>query len=300
VISKVAGVSWANVSKVCGVSKASVDTVNGVQSVAIRAKFAVLTTSSPQTYGVYFESPSGLVVNWGDGSAPETFTTTGVKTHSYATAGRYKISITNGTTTNIRFGNEAGTTPTLNTAILQPFSASLGLTSGSRMFYGCSQITYWCADWLTSAVTANFTSFGNMFNGCTQFNDPGVSSFNTSNATSMAYMFNNCPQFNQSVANFNTAKVTNISYMFYGCTAFNQSLANFNVTAVTTGLSFLQGSGFTKTNYDLTLVSWGAQAVKSGVPLHFGSAKYGIGAPADARGVLTGTYSWTITDGGAA
>jgi hypothetical protein len=53
-------------------------------------------------------------------------------------------------------------------------------------------------------------------------------------------------------------------------------------------------------NYDAILIAWAAQAVQDNVVAGFGSAKYSAGAAKDARDHLTGTHSWSITDGGPA
>jgi len=51
-------------------------------------------------------------------------------------------------------------------------------------------------------------------------------------------------------------------------------------------------------NYSNTLIGWSSQLLKSGVTLGGGTSKYYTGIPASARAILTGTYGWTITDGG--
>jgi len=100
------------------------------------------------------------------------------------------------------------------------------------------------------------------------------------------------------VSNFNTALVTNMYNMFNGCTVFNQDISGFDVHLVADMGGMLDGSAFSKTNYDLLLVAWAAQAVQNSVQFHAGAAHYSAGDPATAHDHLTGTHSWSITDGG--
>jgi hypothetical protein len=51
--------------------------------------------------------------------------------------------------------------------------------------------------------------------------------------------------------------------------------------------------------YSAILVGWAAQVVKTGVTFTGGLSKYDASG-ATARATLTGTYTWTITDGGPA
>jgi surface protein len=275
---------------------------NELSGTPFLASFQITTTTSPQNFTLQLDSPSNLVINWGDGTT-DTYTTAGLKTHAYATAGTYVMTVLRGTCTRMAFG-DTSCTPTLLKAILTPISASLGLTSAYRMFKDCTGLgnTGWCAGFF-DAASANITNMTSLFANCTAFNQ-SVANLNTAKVTSMLSMFYGCTAFNQSVANFNTAKVTDMQYMFYGCTAFNQDISGFILTALTAATQMLQDSGFTQTNYDKLLdiaTGWPSQAVKDSVAFHAGTAKYAAtGNPKDGRDHLTGVHSWTITDGGAA
>ena len=250
---------------------------NEVSGTPFLASFQITTTTSPQDFTLQLDSPSSLVINWGDGNI-ETYATAGLKTHTYATAGTYVMTVLRGTCTRMAFG-DTSCTPTLLTAILTPISASLGLTNALKMFKGSTGLgnTGWCAGFF-DAASANVTNMTAMFDGCTAFNQP--------------------------VSGWNTAKVTGMNSAFYGCTAFNQDISSFIVTALTAASNMLIGSGFTQTNYDKLLdiaTGWPSQNVKNSVAFHAGTAKYAAsGNPKDGRDHLTGVHSWTITDGGAA
>ena len=89
--------------------------------------------------------------------------------------------------------------------------------------------------------------------------------------------------------------------MFYNCTSLKQSLVNFKFNAAT-NINLLLGAcnintGSTTTNYDNTLVAWAASAPPSGLIFQANNCKYSDTGKA-GRDILTGTYGWTITDGG--
>jgi surface protein len=193
------------------------------------------------------------------------------------------------------------------------------VTDMSSMFYGCFVFNQSLANFDTSVVkwmngmvsgcsafnqsvasfdTANVVSMSYMFSSCSAFNQ-SVANFNTALVTDMSSMFAHCSDFNQSVANFNTSNVTNMYGMFAVCYSFNQSLANFNTSLVMDMRDmFLNANAWSQANYDATLIAWSALTLQSAVPFHAGDAQYSTGAATTARGVLTGTYGWTIYDGG--
>lgn len=207
-----------------------------------------------------------------------------------------RLDLTNTTTMLYMFLNCSSLTkiPSLDTPLY--FNTS-NVTTFEFMFGNCVLFT----QDLTYLNTSSALSMAAMFSGCIAFNQP-VSSFDTTNVTTMSEMFSGCTIFNQSVANFNVAKVTNMAFMFSACVAFNQSLAGWDIRLVTTMANMFVNNlaGLSKTNYDALLIAWAALVVpKSSVPFHAGTTKYTAGgAAAAARLVLTGTYLWSITDGG--
>jgi surface protein len=164
-------------------------------------------------------------------------------------------------------------------------------------FNGCSLFNSSLSGW----NTANVTSMVATFKECTVFNQ-SVSNFNTALVTAMKSMFFDCAAFNQPVDNFNTSTVTTFQTMFTGCTAFNQDVSTFSITSLTNAASMFFNSGFSKTNYNKLLDSvtgWPSQAtVQSNVTLGAGTAHYDGANAIAGRAYLTGTKTWTITDGG--
>jgi surface protein len=253
-------------------------------------------------------------VYWGDGTS-NSYSTNTSRTHVYASSGVYTIEIV-GTFPQIYFNGGGDCAKLLSVTQL----GTVGWTSFSGAFYGCSNLTSFTAgaNANTSAVTscnimfnscsslatANFTGMSTaavttmyaMFYGCSSFNQ-SVASFNTAAVTNMALMFENCSFFNQSVASFNTAAVTNMGAMFANCSRFNQDVSGWNIGVLTTAGSMFNGSGFALTNYNLLLPAWNNQSHQPNVTFSAGSAHYSSGAPTVARAALVAD-GWTITDGG--
>ena len=178
----------------------------------------------------------------------------------------------------------------------QPLSFNTSaVTNMYQMFVGCNVFN----STLTFTSTALVTSMGGMFWQCHAFNQP--LSFNTSSVTDMSFMFNECYVFNQDISGFNTSAVTNMWQMFHYATAFNQNIGTWNVGNVIDFTDFMStktNATFSTANLDAIYNGWIAspKTVQSGITISFGSADY-TAAGAVGKAYLTGTKSWTITDG---
>jgi len=163
-------------------------------------------------------------IDWGDGTATSVNSYAN-RTHTYATAGTYTISIT-GVTTGFRFNN---TGSKLNIRTITNWG-TLKLGNSGSYFYGCNNLTL-----TTVAGTLDLTgttSFNGMFSGCSALTTVnGINSWSTGAVTNMNSMFRACTPFNQPLS-FNTAAVTNMGSMLRGCANFNQAI-NFTTSAVT-------------------------------------------------------------------
>ena len=164
-------------------------------------------------------------IDWGDGTATSVNSYAN-RTHTYATAGTYTISIT-GVTTGFSFNN-TGSKANIRT-ITNWGSLRLGNTTG--YFYGCTNLTLTTvAGTLDLTGTTNLTlMFGNCY-ALTTVN--GINSWNTSAVTNMTYLFFSAFQFNSNIGSWNTASVTNMYAMFFGATSFNQNISSWNVGLV--------------------------------------------------------------------
>jgi surface protein len=167
-------------------------------------------------------------IDWGDSSTSNNSYTD--RTHTYATAGTYTISIT-GVTTGFRFAN---TGSKLNIRTITNWG-TLRLGNNGSYFQGCTNLTL--STVLGTLDLTGTTTFYQMFGSCgslTTIN--GINSWSTGAVYSMYQMFYSCGQFNQALS-FNTAAVTDMTGMFQFCSSFNSSLT-FN-TALVGNMSFM-------------------------------------------------------------
>jgi surface protein len=152
---------------------------------------------------------------------------------------------------------------------------------------------------ISSWDVSNVTNMNSMFNGATSFNQ-NITSWNVGNVTNMNSMFVGT-SFNQAIGVWDVSSVTNMNSMFASAIAFNQNIGSWDISSVTTITNFMQGKSFTNfstTNLDAIYNGWSSlPSLQSGINITFGTIKYTAGSSA-GRLILTGTYGWTITDGG--
>ncbi len=235
----------------------------------------VFTTASPgQSIALPLYGTVNCTVDWGDGSATETFTTTGDKSHTFSAAGTHTVSISGSLT---QFGKpEDGTGPMTGVAYLTEVTSfgNIGLTSLTGAFNKADNLTSVPAA-LPATVTdlsrcfteigrasvtnlnlwdvGNVTTMERMFSGATTFNQ-SLGTWDVSNVTTMFAMFGSTP-FNQDISGWDVGNVTDMSWMFSGATAFDQSLAGWDIGSVTTMEDMFKDVTLSTANYDAMLIS---------------------------------------------
>jgi len=253
-----------------------------------------------------------VTVDWGDGTAVESFTTSGNKDHTYATDGTYTVSIDGSLTA---FG--ASGYPNSAKLIAVTSFGNLGLTSLAYAFNYAINLTQ-----VPAVLPSTVTDVSSIFNSATSFNqdisiwdtsnitnmygmfaqayafNQNIGNWNTANVTDMNSMFSNATAFNHNIGNWNTANVTNMSYMFANASAFNQNIGSWNITKVTDMTGMFQNATLSTTNYDALLTGWASQIVNANVAFHGGNSKYSSSASAARTTLTSAPNSWTITDGG--
>ena len=125
-----------------------------------------------------------------------------------------------------------------------------------------------------------------------------ISGWDTHLVTDMSNTFRTAINFNANIAGWNTSAATNMSAMFYSAFSFDRNIGSWNMLSVTTVGSMFTSAGPSSSNYDALLNGWAAQNVLTGKSFAGGLSVY-TSASTAARATLTGTKTWTITDGGA-
>ena len=261
-------------------------------------------------------------VEWGDGTWNQ-YTTSGFKTHTYASAGTYTVEVF-GTMTSLDHGTGANTTSNKRKLVACLSFGNLGITNMTRAFRGCSNLAY-----APSSLPSGVTNCSEMFRDCTSFNHPGPASWSVSSVTNMSGMFRGCSAFNADISRWSTTSATNMTDMFRDCAAFAANLSGWSTGSVTTmsgmllnadaydcsmaswNLAGLNASsaldnfmstatGLSTANYNATLVGWNANknSYRNDLRPNFGGSRNSCsGSAATSRSALV-SYGWTITDGG--
>jgi surface protein len=207
-------------------------------------------------------------VDWGDGTG-QIFTTTGNKTHTYASAGQYRVRVQGSLTA---FGavvnrfelvgclslGRLGLTSLANafrqSAVTQcPSRLPIGVTNTSQMFRVSSfnqDISLW--------DVSNVNTMASMFQSASAFNQD-IGGWDTGNVTLMNQMFNLASAFNQDIGGWDTSNVTSMSSMFQSASSFNQDISSWDVSNVTSMSTMFD----TASSFNQDISSWDVSNVTS-------------------------------------
>jgi surface protein len=174
------------------------------------------------------------------------------------------------------------------------------VTDMSYMFQGAESFNDNIGNWDVS----NVITMNSMFDTALLFNNGGsttISNWDTSNVTDMSHMFLVSSMFNQPLSGWNVSNVIDMGGMFEDASSFNQNIGGWNVKNVSNFFAFMDGktfSDYSTTNLDSIYNGWSSlPSLHNGVNISFGTIKHTTGSNA-GKAILTGTYGWTITDGG--
>ncbi len=179
------------------------------------------TLSAGTTVTLPLDGTVNVIVDWGDLSPTENFTSAGNQDHTYATDGEYTVTISGSLT---QFG--APFYPNADKLVRVTSFGNLGLTDLSYAFYNAKNLIE-----VPTVLPATVLYLYGTFTACTNFNFD-ISTWNVSNVTNMMAMFNRASAFNQNIGSWDVSNVTNMMGMFNRASAFNQNIGSWNVGLV--------------------------------------------------------------------
>jgi len=205
----------------------------------------LLGISNDDSNYVALLAQGNYTVDWGDGSAPENFTSNTKASHKYTYSSISSTVTSEGfkqvivtvtpqagqnltvldlqqtyTRTNLTTSAQI---PWLDIAIAGTNLTTIKLTGATSPTF---RMTYLQR---VNIVSSNLTSYAYLFANCTKLKN--VSFNSNSTITNTSYMFYNCSSL-ESITLFNTESVIDMSYMFYGCLSL-ESVPIFNTASVT-------------------------------------------------------------------
>lgn len=188
------------------------------------------------------------------------------------------------------------------------------LTGGGNWAWNTSNITTMVSTFQTASLfngdisswdVSSVTSMNSMLQSAEAFAQD-ISGWTTTSLTSLTATLRGATSFNYNISGWDTSGVTSMAQLFLSATSYDQDLGALDITGLTgTGMSlFLSGVTMSTANYDATLNGFKAQVeansdLPASISFHGGNSVYSTAGQA-AHNYLTGTASWTITDGGLA
>jgi len=159
-------------------------------------------------------------VDWGDGSV-ESYDGMTAPTHTYADAGRKRVTITGE-----RFAFDVFDNPAPNLFAVRTWGMA-ELSANSLREYSSSDFKILANDYPV------IESLGDCFRDTSATTIDGLDKWNTSDVTDMEGMFLFASSFNQNIGSWDTSSVTNIRSLFFGAESFNQDIGNWDTSSVT-------------------------------------------------------------------
>ena len=194
---------------------------------------------------------SNYTIDWGDGSATNTYTATQAPSHTYNNIGEHTVSIT-GTFPHLKFVEQ------IKLKAVQQWGTQKW-TSMANMFQSCALLNSFPSQAPDLSLCTNMYQ---MFYD-TPFNQP-IGSWNVSQVTNMQQMFMYTP-FNQPIGDWDVSQVTNMYQMFFG-TPFNQPIGNWNVSNVSNMFQM-----FMQTPFNQPIGDWDVSKITSMYQMFYGT-----------------------------
>ncbi|AFH22544.1 hypothetical protein OSG_eHP29_00100 [environmental Halophage eHP-29] len=221
-------------------------------------------------------------VDWGDGTV-QTFAGATAPTHTYASEGRKRVTVTgerfafdvfNQSAPNLFAVRDWGMAE-MGARSLQNYSASdfeilatdyPVVRSLRNCFRDMSATTIdGIGEWNTSNVTDMFR----MFLSASNF-DQDIGSWDTSSVTNMRDMFRDAGNFDQDIGSWDTSSVTDMLKMFIDATDFNQDIGGWDTSSVTNMFRMFQFAD----SFNQDIGSWDTSSVSIMAGMFRGAASF--------------------------
>jgi len=158
-------------------------------------------------------------VDWGDGTR-NNYTTTGTKSHTYASGGTYTVRVS-GLLTN--FG---GNSPTIRPELTRCLSfGEVGLTSLQYAFMICDNLVS-VPKYLPQS--SKITDIRHIFHNVPSFNQD-LNEWDVSEVVDFGLAFAETSQFNGNIKSWDTSNAEYMDLMFFNASSFNQDLSGWCV-----------------------------------------------------------------------
>ena len=211
---------------------------------------------------------NNVLIDWGDGSTPETRTTTGATTHSYSdSTKRYLVKIYAANPSHA-FGSNSFLSRNYDENKITELvsmgdikydgfgNSDHGMFREARSMVGTPLKS--SADFRNISSNGFFRAFqfATVFNG-------NIGSWDVSSVTTMRLMFSGSGQinnaFNQDIGSWDVSSVTNMNSMIRFTSAFNQDIGSWDVSSVTDTSSMFSRS----TSFNQDIGSWDVSSVNT-------------------------------------
>ena len=180
-------------------------------------------SNTTRTISLPLANTVNVEVNWGDETS-NTYTTSGLKSHTYASNGFYQVQITGTLTGYGSTGVGANVSRLINVVSF----GNIGLISLQNAFANANNLTS-----VPAELPSTINDLSYMFRKASNVNDPNISLWNVSNVSNLAGTFNDVSNFNQNLSSWNTTNVTSLNQTFAEATSFNGNITNWNTSNVT-------------------------------------------------------------------
>ena len=265
---------------------------------------------------------NNVLIDWGDGSTPETVTTSGGITHGYAdSTKRYLVKIYAANPSHA-FGSGSYLSRNYDENKITELVAMGDIKYDG--FFGGGFVGFFqeCRSMVGTHLKSspdfrniNSNGFFGAFSRATSFNG-NIGAWDVSNVTTMRDMFSSATSFNQDIGSWDVSSMFFMLGMFRDASSFNQDISAWSpATSSANFANMLDNSGMSVENYSkwlIALANWSydnnytiAESL-GGVGLQYNNTTYtGIGSgqytdAVSARAYLVSTRGWTITDSGQA